>query len=243
MLPRCSQRDSLSEVSNYSPPHVQPVRQVHIVCPKHCSSSAEPPGSFPENSVQTDSPLHFNVPPTLFTSFSSPPSRSLSLTSSLSLHFVFVLFQPTSLDLPLMPTTPSGISVVAPLPLIFPQPLIFSPSMASVNPVGVAQALRVQTVMSMLACQAQDAPKFDTSKPQELKNDTSQNWKFIYVPLVLAMIRTGRLMPSDIWISTIMIFGAKFQNLVLVFHEYNLKMQSTNYIRVHKTLITIHYQI
>ena len=48
-------------------------------------------------------------------------------------------------------------------------PPIFIPSMASDNLVGVAQAPRVQAIVSMLACQAWDALKFDTNKPQELK--------------------------------------------------------------------------
>ena len=143
--PRRPRRDSLSNLSNYSTWHVQPVQQVRVVCPAHRSSSVEPPGSFPENSVQAESPSQINVPSTPFASFSSPPSRSPSPTSSQPL---FVHFQPASPDSPLTPTTPQGISVVAPLPPIFLPP-VFTPSMASVNPVGAAHAPRVQAVVSI----------------------------------------------------------------------------------------------
>ena len=161
MPPRRTRRDSLSDLSNYSTRRIQPVRQVCVVHPTRRSSSVEPPGSFPENSVQADSPSQINVPPAPFTSFTSPPSRSPSPTSSQSL---FVHFQPTSPSSPLTPTTPQGISGAAPLPPIFVPP-IFTPSMASVNPIGVAQAPRAQAVVSMPARQARDAPKFDASKP------------------------------------------------------------------------------
>ena len=52
--PRRTRRDSLSDLSNYSTWHIQPVRQVCVVCPACRSSSEEPPGSFPKNSVQAD---------------------------------------------------------------------------------------------------------------------------------------------------------------------------------------------
>ena len=165
MPPRRTRRDSLSDLANYSTRRIQPVRQVRVVRPARRSSSVEPPGSFPENSFQEDSPSQVNVPPAPFTSFSSPPSRSPSPTSSQPL---FVHFQPASPDSPLTPTTPQGISVAAPLPPIFLPP-VFTPSMASVNPVGAAQAPRAQAVVSMPARQARDAPKFDASKPWELK--------------------------------------------------------------------------
>ena len=42
--------------------------------------------------------------------------------------------------------------------------------MASVNPAGVAQASRAQAIVSMPAHQARDTPKFDASKPRELKH-------------------------------------------------------------------------
>ena len=46
--------------------------------------------------------------------------------------------------------------------------------MASVNPVGAAQAPRAQAVMSMPARQARGTPKFDASKPRELKSYFSE---------------------------------------------------------------------
>ena len=121
MPPRHPWRDSLSNLSNYLICRVQPVRQVCVVCPAHRSSSIEPPGSFPKNSVQADSPSQFNIPPAPFTSFSSLPSQSPSPTSS---HPLFVHFQPTSPSSPLTPTTPQGISIVLrsmPGPVLDPQ--------------------------------------------------------------------------------------------------------------------------
>ena len=169
MPPRCPRRDSLSDLSNYSTRRIQPVRQVHVVRPARCSSSVEPPGSFPENSVRADSPSQINVLPTPFTSFSSPPSRSPSPTSSQPL---LVHFQPASPSSPLTPTTPQVISVAAPLTPIFVPPVFTLPM--TFNPAGAAQAPRAQAVVSMPAHQARDALKFDASKPQELKRYFSE---------------------------------------------------------------------
>ena len=52
--PRHSRRDSLSDLSDYSTRRIQPVQQVRVVCPARRSSSVEPPGSFPKNSVQAE---------------------------------------------------------------------------------------------------------------------------------------------------------------------------------------------